>query len=67
MQLIGFAFSTKIEPGKTAGQWLLRGTKKMYPLESDLSGLRDKLNAIAEEGKGSYEGWRAKAVASGSP
>lgn len=67
LQLIGFAFTTKIAPGATADQWLLRGTKKMYPLESDLSGLRDKLNAIAAEGKGTYEGWKAKAVAAGSP
>jgi hypothetical protein len=32
----------------------------MYPDEPDLSGLRDKLDAIAQRGQGTYEGWKAK-------
>lgn len=60
LQVIGFAFATKIEHGKSADQWLLLATKKMYPVESDLSGLRDKLNAIAADTGGIYEGWKAK-------
>lgn len=60
MQLLGFAFETRIEAGKTPTDWVLRGTKKMYPREPDLAGLRDKLEAIAAEQKGRYEGWRAK-------
>jgi hypothetical protein len=58
--LIGFAFETRVEQGRTADQWTVRGWKVMYPVESDLAGLRDKLDAIAAEGRGSYEGWTAK-------
>jgi hypothetical protein len=60
LQLIGLAFSTSVVQGKTADEWLIQATKKMYPIESDLSGLRDKLNAIAAAEHGAYEGWRAK-------
>ena len=60
LALIGFAFETKVEQGKSADQWILHGWKVMYPIESDLAGLRDKLDAIAAEGHGSYEGWSAK-------
>ncbi len=58
-RLEGFAFSTKVERGKS-GQWVVQGTKVMYPVESDLSGLRDKLNAIAAEEHGAYDGWQAR-------
>jgi hypothetical protein len=34
----------------------------MYPVESDLQGLRDKLQLLAAEGRGTYDGWRAKAI-----
>jgi hypothetical protein len=60
LQLIGFAFATKIEPGKTAEERVIRATKVMYPLESDLQGLREKLDAIVAQSRGSYEGWKAK-------
>jgi hypothetical protein len=63
LQLIGLAFSTRVEHGKSADEWLIQATKKMYPVESDLAGLRDKLNAIAAAERGVYEGWRAKPVA----
>jgi hypothetical protein len=58
--LIGLAFETKVEQGKSADEWVVHGWKVMYPAEPDLSGLRDKLNAIAAEGHGSYDGWTAK-------
>lgn len=64
-RLLELAFATKIERGKAADEWLVRGVKKMYPVESDLSGLRDKLNAIADEVHGTYEGWRAKVALPG--
>ena len=64
-QLITLAFATRIEPGKIADERVLRGLKKMYPVESDLAGLRDKLNTIAAAGHGVYEGWRAKPVSAG--
>lgn len=64
-QLITLAFSTKIEPGKTAEERVIRATKRLYPVESDLSGLRDKLNEVAAAGQGTYEGWRAKPVVEG--
>jgi len=60
MQLIALAFETNIEPGKTAGVWAIQASKSMYPIESDLMGLRDKLDAIAVAGRGGYDGWKAK-------
>lgn len=60
LQLIGFAFTTRMEPGKTAEERVIRATKVMYPLESDLQGLREKLDAIAAQMRGTYEGWKAK-------
>lgn len=59
-ELIGFAFETKVEQGKGADEWTVRGWKVMYPVEPDLAGLRAKLDAIAERGRGSYTGWTAK-------
>lgn len=60
LQLIGFAFRTSIGPGKTPAERVIHATKVMYPVESDLQGLREKLDAIAAEGRGVYEGWQAK-------
>lgn len=62
LRLEGLAFATKIERAKTGEGWRVQGAKRMYPVESDLIGLRDKLEAIAGELHGTYEGWRAKAV-----
>jgi Regulator of ribonuclease activity B len=64
LQLIGLAFTTMIERGKTANERVVQASKMMFPVESDLMGLRDKLDGIATAGKGVYEGWRAKAIAS---
>jgi Regulator of ribonuclease activity B len=61
-RLVSFAFETRIERGKTAGQWVIHASKTMFPVEADLMGLRDKLNAIAAEEHGVYEGWRADIV-----
>jgi hypothetical protein len=61
--LFGFAFETKIERGRSDSEWLIHAAKVMYPVEPDLVGLRDKLNAIAAEGKGSYDGWKATVAA----
>ena len=60
LELIGFAFETKIVPGKTASERVIHASKVMYPVETDLAGLREKLDAIAAEGHGSYEGWKAR-------
>jgi hypothetical protein len=60
LRIIGFAFATKIEPGRTPEERVIRATKVMYPVESDLQGLREKLNAIAAESDAVYEGWKAK-------
>jgi hypothetical protein len=59
-ELIGLAFETRVEQGKSTDQWAVHGWKVMYPVESDLAGLRDKLDAIAAEGRGTYDGWTAK-------
>jgi hypothetical protein len=56
------AFETNVERGKSDTEWLVHGGKRLYPIESDLNGLRDKLNAIAAQEHGSYEGWKAKAI-----
>jgi Regulator of ribonuclease activity B len=60
LQLIGFAFATRVEPGKTPEERVIRATKVMFPVESDLQGLREKLDAIAAGNRGTYEGWQAK-------
>jgi hypothetical protein len=60
LQLLGLAFKTKIEPGKTAEERVIRATKVMYPVEPDLEGLREKLNTIAAGARGAYEGWSAR-------
>jgi hypothetical protein len=60
LELIGLAFETKVEPGKTASERVIRAFKVMYPNEPDLAGLRDKLNDIAAQNHGSYDGWKAK-------
>lgn len=60
LELIGLAFETKVEPGKSASERVIHAFKVMYPVETDLAGLRDKLNSIAAEVHGSYEGWTAK-------
>jgi hypothetical protein len=63
LKLVGLAFlDTKIEPGKSDKEWVVRGWKRMYPVESDLQQLRDKLELIAVEGRGTYDGWKAKAI-----
>ena len=59
-QLIGLAFETTVERGKTATDWVIQAFKNMYPVESDLLGLRDKLEVIAKENHGTYDGWRAQ-------
>ncbi|MEO8314528.1 MAG: ribonuclease E inhibitor RraB [Pseudomonadota bacterium] len=60
LQLVAFAFSTRVEPGKIGEERIIRATKVMYPVESDLQGLREKLDAIAVGNRGAYEGWKAK-------
>jgi hypothetical protein len=60
LQVMGFAFTTKVEPGRTPEERVIRATKVMYPVESDLQTLREKLDAIAAASRGTYEGWRAK-------
>jgi hypothetical protein len=60
LELLAFAFKTKIEPGKSGNERIIHATKVMYPVETDLAGLREKLDAIAARGRGSYEGWKAK-------
>jgi hypothetical protein len=63
LKLVGLAFlDTRIEAGKTDKEWVVRGWKRMYPVESDLQQLRDKLELIAAEGRGTYDGWKAKAI-----
>ncbi len=60
LKLIGLAFEVNSEPGKVGNDWVLHASKVMYPIETDLSGLRDKLDTIAAEGHGTYDGWQAK-------
>ena len=61
-QLEELAFAAATEHDVADDSWVVVASKRMYPVESDLQGLRDKLNLIAAEGRGKYTGWRAKAV-----
>ena len=60
-QLVELAF--KPETGQGEGEeWIVVASKRMYPVESDLKGLRDKLEVIARQGRGTYTGWTASQV-----
>jgi Regulator of ribonuclease activity B len=61
-RLLEFAFVIETKPTKTGHDWLIYASKTMYPIMPDFLSLRDKLEAIAAEGHGTYEGWRAKVV-----
>jgi hypothetical protein len=58
-KLAALAFATERERAGEGPQRFVLATKVMYPREPDLQGLRDKLDVIAAEGDGSYEGWQA--------
>jgi hypothetical protein len=60
LMLAGLAFATQVEPGKSDDEWLVHAIKRLYPVESDLIGLREKLDDIARQHKGAYLGWKAK-------
>lgn len=59
-KLVELAFSIELEQPDGEDHWVVRASKVMYPVESDLMGLRDKLTLVAREGEGTYEGWRAR-------
>ena len=58
-KLEALAFATQREPAAGGSERFVLATKVMYPRETDLQGLRDKLEVIASEGGGSYVGWQA--------
>jgi hypothetical protein len=60
LQLQELAFETTVESPESGDDWLVLALKNMYPVESDLLGLRDKLQSIAKEGRGAYVGWTAR-------
>jgi hypothetical protein len=60
LMLEGLAFATRVERGKSDAEWLVHAVKRLYPVESDLIGLREKLDDIARQYKGAYAGWTAK-------
>jgi hypothetical protein len=51
------AFKPSVEHDSENEEWVLLALKTMYPRESDLAMLRSRLDAIAKEGGGKYEGW----------
>jgi regulator of RNase E activity RraB len=59
-QLAELAFATEIEGSDSGDEWKVLASKRMFPVERDLMGLRDKLNAIAEAEHGKYDGWQAR-------
>lgn len=59
-QLTELAFTTEIEGSDSGEEWKVLASKRMFPVERDLMGLRDKLNAIAEAEHGKYDGWQAR-------
>lgn len=62
LKLEALAFATTVTQDTRNNRWQVLGVKRMYPVESDLRGLRDKLEVIATEGRGGYDGWLAKAA-----
>jgi Regulator of ribonuclease activity B len=60
LMLAGLAFATRVERGRSDTEWLVHAVKRLYPVESDLIGLREKLDDIARQHKGAYTGWTAK-------
>ncbi len=62
VKLVALAFVNRTEPGKKAGDWVVVASKRMFPVESDLSQLRDKLNVIAAAEGGVYERWQARVI-----
>ena len=60
LMLEGLAFSTRVERGRSDTEWLVHAVKRLYPVESDLIGLREKLEDIARQHRGAYTGWTAK-------
>lgn len=62
LKLEGLAFAATVSQDARRGAWQVLAVKRMYPVEGDLIGLRDKLEVIAAEGKGSYDGWQARPV-----
>jgi hypothetical protein len=61
-RLEDLAFAAVAERSGKGESWTVLASKRMYPVESDLAGLREKLDVIAAAGGGSYESWQAKAV-----
>jgi hypothetical protein len=57
--LAELSFVIETQPSKAGKDWVLHGIKTMYLIEPEFRSLRDKLNAIAADGHGTYEGWRA--------
>jgi len=66
-QLEDLAFATTTERDEATDEWVILASKVMYPVESDLMGLRDKLNIVAAGGHGAYEGWRATPLSDRAP
>jgi hypothetical protein len=62
LKLGELAFAASSNHDDTTGHWVVRAVKAMYPVESDLRGLRDKLDVIAAEGNGRYQGWQARVL-----
>lgn len=60
-QLVELAFAPETGQGE-GDEWIVVASKRMYPVESDLRGLRDKLEVIARQGHGTYTGWTASPV-----
>jgi hypothetical protein len=60
LMLEGLAFATRVERGTSSAEWLVHAIKRLYPVESDLIGLREKLDDIARQNKGSYTAWKAR-------
>lgn len=59
-RLEDLAFAATPQRSADGKSWVVLALKNMYPVESDLAGLREKLDEIAATGGGSYDGWRAQ-------
>jgi len=62
MRLEDLAFAVTLERDDAHDSWVVLAAKRMYPVETDLRQLSDKVKTVTSEAHGTYEGWRASQI-----